>query len=118
MSDKITHMHALPPPKNVILIIWSKYDNQDLFHTAYRFEYTPGMCASVRACGNGFNHLSGFHSYESGPHSSGLQLEAMMPTTTFVLLGIGISCISFPSSPLIGFESGMTVSFLVLIELK
>lgn len=59
-------------------------------------------------------HLSGIHSKESEPHISGSRLDARAEMMMFVFFGMGISLISRPSRPLIGFESGITVSAHVL----
>jgi hypothetical protein len=58
--------------------------------------------------GRGDNHRSGFHSYESGPHSSGSRLQLMIDTIVVVFFGTTISCITLPSTPVMGVESGST----------
>jgi hypothetical protein len=64
--------------------------------------------------GKGDSHRSGFQSSASSPHISGLQFDAMMPTIMFVLLGTGISLISLPSTPRMGFDKGRMISLRVL----
>lgn len=75
----------------------------------YRCEYTPGIRVLIKESGSGFNHLSGFHSYASGPHISGLRLDPMIDTYTRVPLGIGRTLISLPLVPLIGTARGKTM---------
>jgi len=74
----------------------------------------PGTGASVIVSGRGDNHRSGFHSNESGPHSAGSRLKLMIEMMTVVSFGTIISCISRPSTPVIGVDSGRTVSLRAL----
>ena len=76
----------------------------------HRFEYTPGIGAPATDMGEAPTHLSGIHSKESEPHISGSRLDARVETIMFVFFGMGISSTSRPSRPLMGFESGITVS--------
>ena len=81
----------------------------------YKWEYTPGICASSMDCGRGLSHLSGFHSFESNPHNAGFLFDARMETVISVPLG---TCSSFnvcPSVPLIGDDKGKIVSRRTLI---
>ena len=86
--------------------------------TTHKCEYTPGTRALVTDSGIGFDHLSGFHSYASGPHNSGLRLVPRMDTVTIVPLGIGMESISLPLVPLIGNERGNTMSRVVLYQVR
>ena len=90
-------MHARLPPMNVIL--WLNLANTiaPCGTDTRRWEYIPGICASTTASGRGESHLSGFHSYESVPQSSGLQFAPNAETMMFVPLATNISDRSRPS---------------------
>lgn len=81
-------------------------------------EYTPGMRASVTLCGSGCSQRSGLHACASGPQIAGSRLIARMPTTTFVLDGMGMCDVCVPSTPVTGFESGRTASARVLRKIQ
>ena len=82
----------------------------------YKWEYTPGICASSTDCGRGLSHLSGFHSSESNPHNAGFLFDARMETIISVPLGTCNSFNSCPFVPLIGDENGKVISCRTLIE--
>ena len=81
---------------------------------AHRFEYTPGIFASCTLSGRGASQRSGFHSMASSPQIAQFRFEERMPTATVVSFGMGISWISVPSTPRMGWESGRTTSSRVL----
>lgn len=83
---------------------------------AYRGEYIPGILAFVTDSGSPSIHLSGFHSYESGPQMSGLVFDARIEGKTLVPFGTRTSCTSEPSLPRMGLENGRTASSRVLNE--
>lgn len=66
------------------------------------------------ASGRGESHLSGFHSYESVPQSSGLQFAPNAETMTFVPLATNISDLSRPSTHRTGFDRGRSISLRAL----
>ena len=82
----------------------------------YKWEYTPGICASSKDCGRGLSHLSGFHSSESNPHNAGFLFDAMMEIIISVPLGTCSSFNSCPFVPLIGEDKGKIMSCRTLIE--
>ena len=109
-------MHDLPPPKNVIL---GKYEHiirrsHMKKKDTHKLEYTPGILASVTLLGSGFNHLSGFHSYASSPHTALFLFDSRIPMWIVVSFGTMISWISFPSLPWMGVERGITMASRVL----
>ena len=116
-----TDMHARPPAQNVILqrreskhVIQCIKQKRSAPACTHKFEYTPGIFASSTVSGSGVSHRSGFHSAASGPHIAGFLLDELMLTKTCVSLGTKISCMSVPSSPRIGCESGRTTSLRAL----
>ena len=110
-------LHAWPSTtKEGESVRWMSYTYISRSHVTYKCEYTPGIRALIKESGSEFNHLSGFHSYESDPHISGLRLHPMMDTNTSVPLGIGIAWISFPFIPLIGTARGNTISRTTLCQ--
>lgn len=76
----------------------------------HRWEYAPGIFASVSASGNGASQRSGRHSPPSGPQSAGLVFAAWIGKNTSVPSGTKMECMSVPSVPRTGLESGRVLS--------
>ena len=113
----VTYMHARPPPRNVILsvcVVSRCFDPQA--GDTHRLEYTPGILASCTLPGRAVSQRSGFHSVASSPQIALFLFDERRPTATTVSLGIGISCISVPSTPRMGVERGSTTSSRVLFR--
>jgi hypothetical protein len=107
-------MHALFPPEKVILVRAMSIETSSPRTITYRCESTPGSFASVTELGSPSIHLSGFHSYESGPHKSGSQFDERKEGKTMVPFGTRTSYISEPSIPRTGLENGRMTSSRVL----
>lgn len=107
-------MQARPPPRKVIL--WPSEPRHPTRHDSatHKFEYTPGILASVTAAGRGASQRSGFHSYASSPQRVLLRLQFKRPATTVVFFGTRISWIGDPSTPVMGFDNGRMTSLCVL----
>lgn len=78
------------------------------------FEYTPGRCAFETLSGSGDSHRSGTHSCASSPHISGSRLARMIAIVRVVPFGTKISCISVPSTPVMGDDKGSITSWRAL----
>jgi hypothetical protein len=76
----------------------------------YTFGYKPGIRANATDWGRGSNHLSGFHSVASLPHSLGSLLQFAMPTMMFWFFETWICEIICPSLPFTGVCNGTTTS--------
>ena len=81
---------------------------------AYKWEYTPGILASVTVEGRGDNHRSGLNSKASSPQISLLRLAQKTPRRINVPAGTKISLMEVPSVQVMGSERGSVTSLLAL----
>ena len=125
-------MQLLTPPEKVMLQRRQPCPKGRI-NVTHRFPYTPiGDSGSWSAS----SHRSGRHSYESAPHTSGfLNITRvsmgmrLAPGITYMLCpnveipidvppGTGRELYTFPETPMIGFETGMTSSFQTTREIS